>query len=194
MAETLKRRDIFRMSGAAVTGIATNLIPTPAASQGSGGKKRVLVLGAGISGLSCAYEVMRRGHNVTVLEASGRAGGHVRTSHDPFADGLYADLGAEHFYYTGYTEDWRYGKEVSLTPIAYPRREHMVHFLKGERFTDEDLQRRSVLAELGFNQRETDFLSQHDWAELQLLYLQRYVDMVRDEANPFEPGLRQLDQ
>ncbi len=70
----------------------------------------------------------------------------------------------------------------------------MVHFLRGERFTDEDLRGRSVLAKLGFNQRETDFLSQHDWAELQLLYLQRYVDMVRDEANPFEPGLRQFDQ
>src|SRR5438270_5506445 len=25
-----------------------------------------------------------------------------------FADGLYADLGAEHFYYPGYTEYWRY--------------------------------------------------------------------------------------
>jgi len=60
----------------------------------------VLVLGAGISGLSCAYELMRRGHNVTVLEGSGRAGGHVRTSDDPFADGLYADFGAEQFYFT----------------------------------------------------------------------------------------------
>ncbi len=101
-----------------MTGIAANLISTPAASQSSGGKKSVLVIGAGIAGLSCAYELMRRGHNVTVLEASGRAGGHVRTSHDPFADGLYADLGAEHFYYPGYTEYWRYLKEFSLTPIA----------------------------------------------------------------------------
>src|SRR5438105_2143832 len=184
----INRRDLFRAGGTAMAGLATSM------AQSTGAKKRVLVIGAGISGLSCAYELMGRGHNVTVLEASGRTGGHVRTSHDPFADGLYADLGAEHFYYPGYTEYWRYLKEFSLTPIAYPRREHMVHFLKGEGFTDEDLQRRSVLAELGFNQRETDFLSQHDWAELQLLYLQRYVDMVRDEANPFEPGLRQLDQ
>src|SRR4029077_18653235 len=160
----------------------------------AGAKKTVLVMGGGIAGLSCAYELMKRGHNVTVLEASGRTGGHVRTSHDPFADGLYADLGAEHFYYPGYTEYWRYLKEFSLTPIPYPRPDNMVHFLKGERFTDEDLQRRSVLAKLGINQRETDFLSRHDWAELQLLYLQRYVDMVRDEANPFEPGLRELDQ
>src|SRR3984893_5703910 len=182
----MNRRDLLRISGVALA--------SSQAAQSASAKKTVLVIGGGIAGLSCAYELMRRGHNVTVLEASGRTGGHVRTSHDPFADGLYADLGAEHFYYPGYTEYWRYLKEVSLTPIAYPRRDHMVHFLKGERFTDEDLGDRSVLAKLGFNQRETDFLSQHDWPELQLLYLQRYVDMVRDEANPFEPGLRQLDQ
>jgi monoamine oxidase len=182
----MKRRDLLTMSGVALA--------RSAASQNTGAKKTVLVIGGGIAGLSCAYELMRRGHNVTVLEASGRAGGHVRTSHDSFADGLYADLGAEHFYYPGYTEYWRYLKEFSLTPIAYPRRDNMVHFLKGERFSDQDLQRRSVLAKLGFNQRETDFLSQHDWAELPLVYLQRYVDMVRDEANPFEPGLRQFDQ
>jgi monoamine oxidase len=182
----MKRRDLLRLSGVALANSQVG--------QSAGAKKTVLVIGGGIAGLSCAYELMRHGHNVTVLEATGRTGGHVRTSHDPFADGLYADLGAEHFYYPGYTEYWRYLKEFSLTPIAYPRRDHMVHFLRGERFTDEDLQRRSVLAKLGFNQRETDFLSQHDWAELQLLYLQRYVDMVRDEANPFEPGLRELDQ
>jgi len=186
----MKRRDLLRISSVALAGLAGN----SAAGQSAGTKKRVLVIGGGISGLSCAYELMRLGHNVTVLEASGRTGGHVRTSHDPFADGLYADLGAEHFYYPGYTEYWRYLKEFSLTPIAYPRRDNMMHFLKGERFSEEDLRRRSVLAELGFNQREADFLSQHSWSELPLLYMQRYVDMVRDEANPFEPGLRQFDQ
>src|SRR5580692_4881685 len=157
----MKRRDLLTMSSIALAGLAGN----SAAVQSAGTKKRVIVIGGGLAGLSCAYELTRLGHNVTVLEASGRTGGHVRTSHDPFADRLYADLGAEHFYYPGYTEYWRYLKEFSLTPIAYPRRDHMVHFLKGERFTEEDLQRRSVLAKLGFNQREADFLAQHPWSE-----------------------------
>jgi monoamine oxidase len=183
----MKRRDILRMTGTAI-------ITASAAGQSTGAKKSVIVIGAGISGLSCAYELMRRGHNVTVFEASGHAGGHVRTAHDLFADGLYADLGAEHFYYPGYTEYWRYLKEFSLTPIPYPRRDNMVHFLKGERFTDEDLQSRAVLTRLGFNQRETNFLTQHPWPELPFVYLQRYIDMVQDEANPFEPGLSPLDQ
>ena len=43
----------------------------------------------------------RRGVDVTLLEASGRTGGHVMTIHDPLPDGLYADVGAEHF-----TEPW----------------------------------------------------------------------------------------
>src|SRR3989442_14707911 len=182
---TMKRRDMLRLSGAALAGAA--------AAQNTGSKKRVIVIGAGIAGLSCAYELRRRGHDVTVLEASGRPGGHVRTSHDPFADGLYADLGAEHFYYPGYTEYWRYLQEVSLTPIPYPRRDNMVRFLKGERFTEEDLHSRKALGKLGFNQRESDFLAERPWAELTLLYLQRYVDNLRDETDPFANGLGPLD-
>jgi monoamine oxidase len=58
--------------------------------------KRVIVAGAGISGLCCAYELMKAGHAVTVPEASGRYGGHVFTGRDGLSDGLYADFGADH--------------------------------------------------------------------------------------------------
>ena len=179
----MKRRDVLSMAGAVLGG-----------SSLYGARKRVIVIGAGIAGLSCAHELVKRGHDVTVLEASGRTGGHVRTFHDPFADGLYADMGAEHFYYPGYTDYWRYLKEFSLTPIPYPRRDNMVHFLNGQRFTEEDLHARNVLGKLGFSQKETDFLVRRPWAELPLLYLQPYVDQVRDETNPFEKGLGELDR
>jgi len=42
--------------------------------------RRVLVVGAGPAGLSCAYHLARLGHAVTVLEASDKAGGMVRYS------------------------------------------------------------------------------------------------------------------
>ena len=77
---------------------------SPATRRGR--RKRVLVAGGGIGGLCCAYELMERGHDVTVLEASGRTGGHVRTMHDPLPDGLYADVGAEHFTKPGYEQYW----------------------------------------------------------------------------------------
>ena len=62
--------------------------PSPSAPR------RVLVLGAGLSGLAAAYELAEAGHEVTVLEARTRAGGRVLTLRDGFADGLYAEAGA----------------------------------------------------------------------------------------------------
>ena len=190
----MERRHMLKMSGTALASLAGNQADRSFGAQSTGAKKKVIVVGAGIAGLSCAYELIRRGHDVTVLEATGRAGGHVRTFHDPFADGLYADIGAEHFYYPGYTQYWRYVKEFSLTPIPYPRRDNMVRFLNGERFTEEDLHSWKILSRLGFNQGESDLLTRRPWPELPLLYLQRYVDKIRDETNPFEPGLSELDR
>ena len=40
-------------------------------------KRNIIVIGAGISGLSCARELMRYGFNVTVLEARYRIGGRI---------------------------------------------------------------------------------------------------------------------
>ncbi|MEP6914141.1 MAG: FAD-dependent oxidoreductase [Acidobacteriota bacterium] len=60
---------------------------------GAGGRKRIVVLGAGVAGLVAAYELKQRGHDVTVLEAQNRVGGRVFTCRD-FAPGLYAEFGA----------------------------------------------------------------------------------------------------
>jgi monoamine oxidase len=45
---------------------------------------------------------MKKGHDVIVLEASGRHGGHVYTAHDELSDGLYGDYGQEHITKQGY--------------------------------------------------------------------------------------------
>src|SRR3569623_2029548 len=49
--------------------------------------KKVIVAGAGITGLCCGYELMKAGHEVTILEATGRYGGHVYTGRDGLRDG-----------------------------------------------------------------------------------------------------------
>ena len=56
--------------------------------------KNVIILGAGISGLVAARELMAAGHNVTIIEASQRVGGRIRTLREPFSPGQYSEAGA----------------------------------------------------------------------------------------------------
>ena len=49
------------------------------AVRGSGYGKRVVILGAGISGMTAAYELSRAGYHCTILEATNRAGGRNLT-------------------------------------------------------------------------------------------------------------------
>jgi monoamine oxidase len=65
---------------------ALGLITPPSAHAGPprlpqqvGKHQRVLILGAGIAGLVCAYELRKAGYRVTVLEARMRPGGRVFT-------------------------------------------------------------------------------------------------------------------
>ncbi|MFI4988403.1 MAG: flavin monoamine oxidase family protein [Alphaproteobacteria bacterium] len=76
---------VGRAGGAAAlynTMAAMGLIAVPAAyagppalAAGSGKGMRVVILGAGIAGMTAAYELARAGYRCTVLEARGRAGG-----------------------------------------------------------------------------------------------------------------------
>jgi monoamine oxidase len=55
---------------------------------------RVVVVGAGCAGLVAAHELKRAGFAVTILEASHRVGGRVKTIREPFATGLHGEGGA----------------------------------------------------------------------------------------------------
>ena len=56
--------------------------------------KRVLVVGAGLAGLSAAYQLAQAGHDVRVLEAKPIPGGRVHTLREPFQFGQIAEAGA----------------------------------------------------------------------------------------------------
>ena len=79
-------------------------VPASGRLERRGAAQRVLVVGAGLAGLSAAYELTQAGHEVMVLEARSRPGGRVYTLRDPFADGLHAEAGAtrvpDHHHFT----------------------------------------------------------------------------------------------
>jgi monoamine oxidase len=91
MNRTLSRR-AFLNAAAAVGGstavfraaVALGLLPAAAHARPQlatiSKHRKVLILGAGISGLTAAYELNRRGYEVRVLEASFRAGGRNLTA------------------------------------------------------------------------------------------------------------------
>jgi monoamine oxidase len=188
---TLTRREILRTATAL---FASSLTPSQLQSQTTRTRKKVIIAGAGIGGLCCAYELMKRGHEVTVLEASGRTGGHVLTLRDHLADGLYVDAGAEHFTRPGYDLYWEYVKEFNLQVLPYPRRPNVIRFIDGKRYTREMLSDRNNLRNLALNQREIDYLAGHQWWEFPLLYFGPYLDNFENEYRPFDAKLNHLDE
>src|SRR4051794_7043826 len=151
--------------------------------QSSPVKKKVIVAGAGITGLCCGYELMKAGHDVTILEASGRYGGHVFTGRDGLSDGLYADFGADHITKPGYEKFFEYCKEFNLTVIPYPNAEgsetavdnDALKMIDGKFYTRKMLADPVILKQFKFNEKEVEFLSQHSWYELGSLYLNSYL-------------------
>lgn len=175
---------------------------TKLASLASARSKKVIVGGAGITGLCCGYELMKAGHDVTVLEASGRYGGHVFTGRDGLSDGLYADFGADHVTKPGYERFFEYVDEFNLSAVPYPnaegsplpRNNNTLTQIDGKFYTPEMLADPRTLAKFGFNSGEIKFLSTHGWYELDDLYLARYLDKFKDEYHPFGVGYDDLDK
>lgn len=155
--------------------------------------KKIIVGGAGIGGLCCAYELMKMGHDVKVLEASGRHGGHVFTVHDELSDGLYGDGGQEHITRPGYEIYWQYIDEFGLTALPYERRKNLLRNINGTFYTEAELANPTVLKKMGFNKREVDFLSKNPWGELKRLFVDSYLDKFKDEYQPFGVGYDELD-
>src|SRR5215472_13026763 len=96
MSIPIDRREFLRLG---LLAASAQLAPlrswnfTPQGLPPAASAKKILVIGAGLSGLVAAYELTQAGHDVTILEAQMRPGGRALTIREPFSDGLYAEAG-----------------------------------------------------------------------------------------------------
>jgi monoamine oxidase len=93
-AEDWSRRRFLRTSTLAAAGAAASplLFPRIARADDSA---RVVILGAGTAGLTCAYRLQQAGIHATILEAAPRVGGRMYSLQNFFPDDQVAELGGE---------------------------------------------------------------------------------------------------
>lgn len=72
----------------------TTIDTSPGMLDATSNTKKVIIIGAGMSGLVAGYELVRAGHDVSILEARDRIGGRVLTIRSPFSNNHFAEGGA----------------------------------------------------------------------------------------------------
>ncbi len=103
------RRDFLKVSAA----VAGALALKPAAPLFAAGSPSIVVVGAGLAGLTCAYRLKQAGYLATVYEASDRVGGRCWTLRGAFADGQIVEHGGE-LIDQGHTQIRQLAQELGL--------------------------------------------------------------------------------
>lgn len=73
----MRRRELINLAGLALAG---GVLGLPSRALASGSSQRVIIIGAGISGLAAANRLDELGYNVTILESRNRLGGRIWTN------------------------------------------------------------------------------------------------------------------
>jgi len=107
-----------------------------------GGRSPILVVGAGIAGLTAAYRLRQAGVRADIIEATNRVGGRIRTIPKVAGTLIPAELGGE-FINTGHTNLISLATELGLRAIDLVDVQRGLvqdtFFLQGRRFSLEQL-------------------------------------------------------
>ena len=138
--------------------------------------KNIIILGAGISGLVAASELLAAGHNVTIIEASQRVGGRIRTLREPFSPGQYSEAGAmrvpqSHLLVKAYAE--RFALEMRPFQSFNPKAWFCSH---SHRIRLGDIVSGEVPSDFPLDKSERDSSLQKLWEDLIAPYRQQVID------------------
>jgi monoamine oxidase len=151
----------------------------------------VVIVGAGMAGLTAAYELLRAGHRPIILEAQNRVGGRVCTVREPFSDALHAEAGAmriprAHELTLGYID--HFGLRTFPFTMDNPRAYYYLngrHYRIGEVAANPDA--------LGFDRHETERGRTH--GQLWSVAIQPLLaKLEQDQAAGWDEIVRQYDQ
>ncbi len=148
----LTRRHFVAGSSAAVALFAAGACAPPSRAGGSAGVRAapsrvndgepVVIVGAGIAGLTCAYRLRQAGIAVRVIEAQSRTGGRMFSLRNHFADGQVCELGGE-LIDTGHTHIRSLAQELNipLNDLATddPALDETVWHVDGAKRSEEDV-------------------------------------------------------
>ena len=108
------RRELLKRAGAAGAAVALGSMARGLPGAQAANAPRIVVVGAGLAGLTCAYRLKQAGYAAQVYEASDRVGGRCWTIRGAFADGQIAEHGGE-LIDQGHTEVRHLANELGLT-------------------------------------------------------------------------------
>lgn len=102
------------------------------------GYPRIVIVGAGLAGLTCAYRLKQAGIPSTVYEATNRVGGRCRTRRDYFKEGQIVECGGElidsnHREIQALAEEL--GLEIDNLIMAESKGTEPVYFFDGKPYT-----------------------------------------------------------
>lgn len=148
----LSRRTFLRASavvsgGAAVSPLLGGCRPAAvrdgAGSQTASGRgtARVVIVGAGLAGLTCAYRLLQQGITARVFDANARLGGRTFSLHGSGL-GNRVELGGE-FIDSGHKRIQKLSQELGLSLLDLPAASRNLtqerYFIRGQHYTERDM-------------------------------------------------------
>lgn len=141
-AHTFSRRGFVAISASAAAGLAMEACAPPALTRTASQQRPVVIVGAGIAGLTAGWRLRQAGVPVRIYEAQNRVGGRMYSLRGGMPDGQVIELGGE-LIDTNHSAIRNLARELGITlddlSLDNPTLSGDLWFLDGARRSDEEV-------------------------------------------------------